>query len=401
VIAQSVAVASIDSTASRAEISCIDNWRVDLRELTQGKILNLDPAKVPVFHPILKILANSFWKFKQSFYSFGTNFFSSGFFGNPILIHNRRNINNVSDQILHHGRNCDMDRLKNLRISDFTTNGTTFIGVNEARTKLDIQISDREYDDLRTCIRDSFLKIKKYVNTDAGTEIGTFVRRFKKGSKPFRKMFEKYSVATNLAKLPRRTKTYFNLVGLPVPVPEDLKYFNSLWMISTLPISIREFFFKFKNNMLGLNVRVAHFNNEIAQACTFCTISNIAVIPDETFVHLFFDCPITKAIVKDFCANYLNIDRDNEGAMKNFLFTGTIAGLKTQNFFLSTVSIVFNYEIWRAKLRKKIPILNSLLNNLIFTVENIRQVCNNIRHDMQLNLPLCRNWHDEAAQRQQ
>jgi hypothetical protein len=80
-----VAVASIDSTASRAKISCIDNWRVDLRELTQGKILNLDPAKVPVFHPILKIFANSFWKFKQSFYSFGTNFFSSGFFGNPIL----------------------------------------------------------------------------------------------------------------------------------------------------------------------------------------------------------------------------------------------------------------------------------------------------------------------------
>jgi hypothetical protein len=294
-----------------------------------------------------------------------------------------------------------MDRLKNLRISDFTNNGTTFIGVNEARTKLDIQISYREYDDLRTCIRDSFLKIKKYVNTDTGTDIGTFVRRFKKGSKPFRKMFEKYSVATNLVKLPRRIKTYFNLVGLPVPITEDLKYFNSLWMISTLPISIREFFFKFKNNMLGLNVRVAHFNNEIARACTFCTISNIAAIPDETFVHLFFDCPKTKAVVKDFCANYLDIDRDNEGAMKNFLFTGTIVGLKTQNFFLSTVAIVFNYEVWRAKLQKKIPILNSLLNNLIFTVENIRQVSNTIRHDMQLNLPLCRNWHNEAAQRQQ
>jgi hypothetical protein len=234
------------SWIKRAEISCIDNWRVDLREITQGKILNLDPSKVPVFHPILKILANSFWKFKQSFYSLGSNFFYSGFFGNPVLVHNRRNNNNVTDQILHHGRFCDMDRLKNLRISDFTTNGTNFIGLNEAREKLDIVISEREYDNLRTCIRDSFLKIKKYGNTDTGIDIGTFVRRFKKGSKPFRRVFEKYSVTTNLTKPPRRITTYFNLVGLPVPVPEDLKFFNNLWMVGALPISIREFFLNSK-----------------------------------------------------------------------------------------------------------------------------------------------------------
>jgi hypothetical protein len=165
-----------------------------------------------------------------------------------------------------------MDRLKNLRISDFTTNGTTFIGLNEARVKLGIVISDREYNDLRTCIHDSYLKIKKYGNTDTGIDIGTFVRRFKKGSKPF-----------------RRIKTYFNLVGLPVPAPEDLKFFNNLWMVGALSISIREFFLKFKNNMLGLNVRVSHFNNEIARACTFCSIDNNAAAPDETFLHFFLN----------------------------------------------------------------------------------------------------------------
>jgi hypothetical protein len=136
-----------------------------------------------------------------------------------------------------------MDRLKNLRISDFTANGNTFIGLNEAREKLGILISDREYDDLRLCIRDSFLKIKKTTNTDAGLDITTFVTRFKKGSKPFRKIFEKYSVATNLTKPHRRITTYFNLVDLPVPVPDDLKFLYSFWMVGSLPISIREFFF--------------------------------------------------------------------------------------------------------------------------------------------------------------
>jgi hypothetical protein len=194
----------------------------------------------------LKTLANSFWKFKQSFYSLGSNFFYSGFFGNPVLINNRRNNTNATDRILHHGRICDMDRLKNLRISDFTANGNTFIGLNEAREKLGILISDREYDDLRLCIRDSFLKIKKTTNTDAGLDITTFVTRFKKGSKPFRKIFEKYSVATNLTKPHRRITTYFNLVDLPVPVPDDLKFFNSFWMVGSLPISIREFFLNSK-----------------------------------------------------------------------------------------------------------------------------------------------------------
>jgi hypothetical protein len=97
----------------------------------------------------------------------------------------------------------------------------------------------------------------------------------------------------------------------------------------------------------------------------------------------------------------LGIDRGNDLAMKNFIFTGMIVGIKPQNFFLSTVAMVFNYEIWRAKLQRKIPSFNSILNNLVFTVENIRQACNNMRQDMQLNLPLCRNWHDEAAQRRQ
>jgi hypothetical protein len=97
--------------------------------------------------------------------------------------------------------------------------------------------------------------------------------------------------------------------------------------------------------MLGLNVRVSHFNKEIGRACTFCSLDDNAAAPDETFLHLFFDCPKTKAIVKNFCSNYKGIDWENELAMKNFIFTGTLTDLKTQNIFLITVSMVFNYEI--------------------------------------------------------
>jgi hypothetical protein len=125
--------------------------------------------------------------------------------------------------------------------------------------------------------------------------------------------------------------------------------------------------------------------------------------PDETFIHLFFDCPKTKAVVKNFCTVYMGIGREQDLAMKKFIFTGKLMGIKPQNIFLATVSSVFNYEIWRAKLQKKSPNLNSILNSLVYTVENIRRMSNLMRQDtgMQLNLPLCRNWQDEAAQRRQ
>jgi hypothetical protein len=48
---------------------------------------------------------------------------------------------------------------------------------------------------------------------------------------------------------------------------------------------------------------------------------------------------------------------------------------------------------------KKIPLLENCLNDVFYSVEIIRRINNKLREDMFLNLPLCRNWSEEASRR--
>ncbi len=49
---------------------------------------------------------------------------------------------------------------------------------------------------------------------------------------------------------------------------------------------------KYFNNLLGLNLRLSHFVANQQRGCTFCSLNNVAIIPDKTFSHLFYDCDL-------------------------------------------------------------------------------------------------------------
>jgi hypothetical protein len=122
-------------------------------------------------------------------------------------------------------------------------------------------------------------------------------------------------------------------------------------------------------------------------------------IPDETFEHLFYSCPSVKIVIAEFFLRFTGWNPANEVVTKNFIFTGTAPNTDQKNFFISVLSIVFNYYIWQCKLQKRLPAPAALYNEIFYTMENIRRTSTTLRQDMQLNLPLCRNWNDEAAQR--
>jgi hypothetical protein len=170
------------------------------------------------------------------------------------------------------------------------------------------------------------LKKNKYLSYDRGENVNNFLNRFKKGSKNFRKILnyrknEKIKCAQN-----NKVKTFFRLIELPVPEEKSLHTLNNEWAINSYPVKLREFIFKFRSNVLGLNTRVSHFNRNVNRGCTFCTIEgpqNVhgndqlhvlpagrpdpvlappvlqapvrtpVPVPDEMFIHLFFDCPHT------------------------------------------------------------------------------------------------------------
>jgi hypothetical protein len=148
--------------------------------------------------------------------------------------------------------------------------------------------------------------VKKFSNEDTSKDLQTFVTNFKKGSKRFRKILDNLTQIQMKTKLKKRAKTFFNLLNTEVPDDPVLKILNSQWTYTCYPVVLREFVFKLRNNILGLNTRVSHFNNNVNRGCTFCSINGDAAPPDEDFSHLFFACRITNNLLCNFLNRFLD-----------------------------------------------------------------------------------------------
>jgi hypothetical protein len=226
-----------------------------------------------------------------------------------------------------------------------------------------------------------------------------FLKRSKKGSKPFRRILDVFDSKKINLKNSTRTKTFFRLIALQIPEDEYLKKLNMQWTVSVFPIKLRGFTFKFRNNILGLNTRVAHFNNNINRGCYFCVNKNVQPIPDETFLHLFLECDTSRLIIQQFYRKFLTWDPLNNDDVKKFIFLGQMPNSEVHNFFIETISISICFYLWQCKLQKILPSQEGLLNELFYSVENIRRISPVLRNDMNLKLPLCRFWSNEASQR--
>jgi hypothetical protein len=139
------------------------------------------------------------------------------------------------------------------------------------------------------------------------------------------------------------------------------------------------------------------------RACSFCVQTNTGQepVPDETFEHLFYRCKVTSKLIRSFYEKYLpGWDFNDDTKVRKFIFMGqSHFSDSIDNFFISTVAITLNYFVWQCKLQKKIPVSENWYNELFYAVEIIRRISNNLRADMSLNLPLCRNWSEESSRR--
>jgi hypothetical protein len=124
--------------------------------------------------------------------------------------------------------------------------------------------------------------------------------------------------------------------------------------------NINMFKFKFYNNILGLNSRVAHFNNEIDAGCTFCKVTGPFPVPSETFVHIFYDCPSVYKIIQTLYSRYFL----NQTISKEYYFLANYSEIERDNLPINILLDLFRYLIWQEKLGKKLPSATTLLVNL-------------------------------------
>ena len=157
---------------------------------------------------------------------------------------------------------------------------------------------------------------KKYqVEGKKGTKLVDFMSRDKKGSKCFRTILTKNSGTYDrktIKNMPQ-VKTFLGLTETETENIEinQIKNMMGSWNYSFLPSKIRTFLFKFYNNILGLNSRVAKFNQNTDPSCTFCSINNLRPAPKESFTHLFYYCETTKKIILEFFTRFFTIETPN------------------------------------------------------------------------------------------
>jgi hypothetical protein len=339
----------------------------------------------------------SFETFKEKFFEHNENFMSAKIFGNPSLINSYRDRSRFNTDLFPRFINDN----SNLVIRDvLTLNSTSARPVLISKPELEIltgtNIPVDLYNNFKIAIQDSFKCLKKIKIEQPGVPdtIEKFLKNFKKGSRPFRKILERSDNSKIKLKQKNTVKTYFRLINLEIPEERNLEKLYRIWNLDFLPNKLREFSYKFRSNILGINTRVSHFNRDVNRHCTFCALKNKNPCPDETFLHLFFDCPETNKVLLDFLRNYCpELIVKNNDVKKKFFFIGMNWNTDSvDNLFLEVLALVIMHSIWDCKLRKQLPVLMKIVNDISFYIGNAKALRNIMRIGMDNNLHICRNW---------
>jgi hypothetical protein len=228
-------------------------------------------------------------------------------------------------------------------------------------------------------------------------KVRTILTKPKKGSRLYRNFLTKIKMPKKPVNLNIFRKfcklTDTNL--LPNPI---VKNFNIRWNTFGASNKLREFAFKFCNNILGINSRVSHFNRFVNDACTFCTINGHFPAPRESFKHVFYDCPESQHTIAEFENKYLAaLNLHNEEQRTLFWFFGALKrDLTDSRKFFSLTAITVLFYIWDCKLRKCRQSSASCLNFYFYHMDIIRRISPSLRDEMsKIDLDLCRYWNGE------
>ncbi len=269
-----------------------------------------------------------------------------------------------------------------------------------------LELREVGYERLKKCLNHFVSRIKNTKKNDGSkkTLISTFGKIKKPGPKIRESLIKKRKKPFELLKQ-SQSVTFSRITLTDLPTSDVLSDVTSLWSKNGLNTRIKTFLFKFYNNLLGLNTRVSHFANTVDRSCTMCKINqsrlNVPVpvpavpvpCPDESFKHMFLDCPIVRKLHDLFLEKYFNsLTFNSDLDRAKFFFYGTVPGLKSYNVFIHATVLIFQYVIWQMKLKKRIL---SFESNSILLMENLLCLFNNNKEarkkSQELNFTLCRS----------
>ena len=333
-----------------------DTWGIELR----SKLLLKDcPHSIvpdslnPRLNPILHILATSFNKFCNKFWLTDGNTMNAYIMANQLFVNQN---GERLDESFFHGETWNRYKqiIKYLPLKVFLDENTNrFINFNNFCTVNNIRLSYNEFFRLQHIFRPYVNKYKRIL-CNFSSDLNKFLMRPNLKSKCFRPFFIEKEIRLEQSK---PSKTRYLWSGIPIEVQREERFVN-VWNLGFLPINIREFAFKFLNNLLCLNSNLAHFS-DINPACTMCILSRNLPPQKENYLHFFGHCPTNTNIL----LQYFNTFFSNT----NILWDSSFILIGTPSFINYSTSVVINVEIilvahfiFQCRLKKKLPLLNNL-----------------------------------------
>jgi hypothetical protein len=339
----------------RCAQSINDNWRYRVALLGNGDPLLIanDSKSKNLCGRVLNNILNCYELFKCKYAQVDNNYMVVPIYNNTAFGYGRGLTQQLDDEFFECiGNTALRNTVLGITWNDITTNEQLFTR-EQLSVLRSINLSAHKYNLLKNAYQ---IATRRYRKIDAPcTTISDFLKSFKKGSKKFRLVLTG-KTPENLFSKSSQVRTFLRSIDLECPAFSRIKSMYCVWNLNYINSRVREFSFKYYNNLLGTNSRVSHFNPEVEAGCTFCTLTNTRPVPKETIQHLFYFCPTTTTFITSFYDKYLC----------NFLlspatfFLANISGNEKENRAINLTFDVFRYVLWQFKLEKKIPKFTTL-----------------------------------------
>jgi hypothetical protein len=370
----------------------VDSWRYDMLQLCYGNpfLLNTTIVKQNV-NPIIYNIARSFERLSKTYYGTGKNYLKAYIFCNPIFVRGRGDNGILCRNFFGNGTPVNLlEKIAKLKLEDLLMRGG-MKSLAQINTDFEVDFTLNTYMRLSEALM-YFLEKKENIPPAVPIGIGNFLLSFDKGSRKIRKALSALVKKPDLVKI-NSVVTFHNISNVGEAVFTTTRNIICFWNFTGQKNTIREFAYKFMYNQLGLNTRVSHFVQNHSRNCSLCTLRNDNTMFDETFAHIFYDCPSTKKLHEKLISKYFTtLLNQNEQEKRRFWFLGEING--RSNLFVIAAVIFYNFLIWNMKLKKELSHFTAVENIWLELLDKLHKQSRKFREAVLLvNFDICRRWH--------
>jgi hypothetical protein len=391
------------SWIKRCSLKINDTWRWTLGSCCEFVFSNLRCDSINRRNnPILADIVDSFVKFQEQFWMLNENYLQAQLVDNRMFLRappeRRAPVRGIIDRNLLGPAfyTAHKETLLTLKMNCLINNNGV-VSFQALRLGTGLNFTQATYFNLVTAAN---FALTKYANKTGsnGTDqnVEWFLAQIKRGSKRFRKILDMNFPVSNISDL-RVVNSFYNLIGGEKPESILIGKMYGSWNWYFLSNRIRMFCFQFFNNSLGTKTRIAaRYRNGgvvLDNSCTFCVKSNAAQPAREDFAHVFYDCTQIRNTCNRIFDTLFPADPDPV-SRKITYFTGTVRGAgKIDGFFYLLTAILLNYTMWQFKLKKIVPSIASMMED----VENLFDMCVYVSQKISVNVtesnsPICRRW---------